>query len=140
MRKLDKIGQVNHSLISEPEQTLRNQFAENVVDKWLRRELKKSLRLKPSITFNELREEDVVLSLDREDHTDNSRRASKRKATGYAEAAAGDSAIMNMVKEMRDELSSLRSKVQELRKPSQTLKSGLRRLRGSTTCVTNQAT
>jgi hypothetical protein len=60
MRKLDKIGQVNHSFISEPEQTLRNQFAENVVDKWLRRELKKSLRLKPSITFNELREKAVV--------------------------------------------------------------------------------
>jgi hypothetical protein len=34
----------------------------------------------------------------------------------YAEAAVGDSAIMNMVKEMRDKLFSLRSEVQELRK------------------------
>ena len=39
MRKFDKIGQVDHSFISEPERTLRHQFAENVFDKWLRREL-----------------------------------------------------------------------------------------------------
>jgi hypothetical protein len=54
--------------------------------------------------------------LDREDHTDNSKRTSKRDATVYAEAAAGDSAIMNIVKEMRDGLFSRRSEVQNLQK------------------------
>ncbi|XP_062570534.1 zinc finger CCHC domain-containing protein 18-like [Saccostrea cucullata] len=114
MKKLDRIGQVDHNFISEPERTLRNQFAENVCDKWLCRELKKSLRLKPSLTFNELREEAVVLSLDKEVHTDSSKHTPKREATVYTEAASSDCAIMNMVKEMRDELSSLRSEVQEL--------------------------
>lgn len=122
MKKLDKIGQVNHHFISEPEQTLRNQFAENVLDKWLRRELKKSLRSRPSLTFNELREEAVVLSLDREVNTDSPKRTPKRDATVYAEAASVDSAMMTMVKEMREELSSLRSEVQELRKTKSSAK------------------
>ena len=119
MRKLDKIGQVDHTFISEPERTLRNQFAENVFDKWLRRELKKSLRSRPSITFNELRKEAVVLSLDREVHSP--RRTPKHEASVYTEAAS-DSAMVNLIKEMRDELSSLRSEVKELQKTKSTPK------------------
>lgn len=45
---------------------LRNQFAENVNDTWLRRELKKLVRAKSAIPFTELREEAIVLSMDRD--------------------------------------------------------------------------
>lgn len=61
MKKLDRIVKVDNSFVSEPEKMPRNQFAENVNDTWLRRELKKLVRAKSYIPFTELREEAIVL-------------------------------------------------------------------------------
>lgn len=84
---------------------LRNQFAENT---WLRRELKKLVRAKSAIPFTELREEAIVLSMDRDEKEVNSGR--KREVPVYAEAASTEMA--DYMKEMKEELSTLGQKLE----------------------------
>lgn len=91
---------------------LRNQFAENVNDTWLRRELKKLVRAKSAIPFTELREEAIVLSMDRDEKEVNSGR--KQEVPVYAEAASTEMA--DYMKEMKEELSTLRSEIRSLKK------------------------
>lgn len=96
--------------MSEPEKMLRNQFAENVNDTWLRRELKKLVRAKSAIPFTELREEAIVLSMDRDEKEVNSGR---KRVHVYAEAASTEMA--DYMKEMKEELSTLRSEIRSLK-------------------------
>lgn len=111
MKKLDRIVKVDNSFVTEPEKMLRNQFAENVNDTWLRRELKKLVRAKSAIPFTELREEAIVLSMDRDEKEVNLRK--KREVPIYAEAASTEMA--DFMKEMKEELSSLLSEIRSIK-------------------------
>lgn len=61
MCKLDKVCKRDNKVIQDRDSTLINQFAENVKYVWLRRELKKRIRRKPSIIFNDISEEATLL-------------------------------------------------------------------------------
>ena len=113
MRKLDLVARVDPTFISNREKTLSNQFAENVSSVWLKRELKRSLRSKPKMSFSDLREEAIVLCSD-----DEPKERKKREAQVFAEAAApsaGYDAMKSLVDDLRKEISSLREEFQDFK-------------------------
>ena len=113
MSKLDRIYRVDGSMVGNRNLMLRNQLAENVFEPWLRRELKKIIRVKKDITFTDLREEAILLCQDQEKPT-------KRKVDVYTEKTApkttqADSELAEILKCIRSEMSDLKKEVAEMK-------------------------
>lgn len=115
MKKLDRVLRLDNSYVTDKDKLLRNQFSENVTDTWLKRELKKIIRARPTITFTDIREEAVVLARDQDETPDCRQRQRKEQHfTVYSEAAEENN-LTKFMTEMRHEMANLRLEVQQLK-------------------------
>ncbi|CAC5426611.1 unnamed protein product [Mytilus coruscus] len=57
MNKLSKVCKRDPKAVQDRDKAIRSQFAENVREPWLKRDLKKRLRDHPDLAFNDIREE-----------------------------------------------------------------------------------
>ena len=64
MNNIDKVFKKYSKAIKDLDAGIRNQFAENVNEPWLKRDLKKRIREYPGFTFNDVREEAALLVQD----------------------------------------------------------------------------
>lgn len=86
MKKLDRVLRLDNIYASDKDKLLRNQFSENVSDTWLKREVKKIIRARSTITFTDIREEGVVLARDQDDTPDcRPRQRKEQHFTVYSE-------------------------------------------------------
>ena len=108
MSKLDRIYRVDESIVGNRNLMLRIQLAENVFEPWLRRELKKIIRVKKDITFTDLREEAILLCQDQEKPT-------KRKVDVYTEKTAPQTTQAEILKCIRSEMSDLNKEIAEMK-------------------------
>lgn len=67
MKKLDRVLRLDNSYVTDKDKLLRNKLSENVTNTCLKRELKKIIRARPTITFTDIREEALVLARDQDD-------------------------------------------------------------------------
>lgn len=70
MKKLDRVLRLNNSYVTDKDKLLRNKLSENVTNTCLKRELKKIIRARPTITFTDIREEALVLARDQDETPD----------------------------------------------------------------------
>ncbi|CAC5397198.1 unnamed protein product [Mytilus coruscus] len=64
MNKLSKVCKRDPKAVQDRDKAIRSQFAENVREPWLKRDLKKRLRDHPDLAFNDIREEATLLVQD----------------------------------------------------------------------------
>lgn len=115
MKKLDNVLRLDDSYVSDKDKLLQNQFSENVANTWLKRELKKIIRARPTITFTDIREEAVVLARDQEETPDcRPRQRKEQHFTVYSEIAE-EKNLTKFMTEMRQEMANLRLEVQQLK-------------------------
>lgn len=70
MKKLDRVLRLDNSYVTDKDKLLRNKLSENVTNTCLKRELKKFIRARPTITFTDIREEALVLARDQDETPD----------------------------------------------------------------------
>lgn len=70
MKKLDRVLRLDNSYVTDKDKLLRNKLSENVTNTCLKRELKKIIRARPTITFTDIREEALVLARDQDETPD----------------------------------------------------------------------
>lgn len=70
MKKLDPFLRLDNSYVTDKDKLLRNKLSENVTNTCLKRELKKIIRARPTITFTDIREEALVLARDQDETPD----------------------------------------------------------------------
>lgn len=70
MKKLDRVLRLDNSYVTDKDKLLRNKLSENVTNTCLKRELKKIIRARPTITFTDIREETLVLARDQDETPD----------------------------------------------------------------------
>lgn len=70
MKKLDRVLRLDNSYVMDKDELLRNKLSENVTNTCLKRELKKIIRARPTITFTDIREEALVLARDQDETPD----------------------------------------------------------------------
>lgn len=70
MKKLDRVLRLYNSYVTDKDKLLRNKLSENVTNTCLKRELKKIIRARPTITFTDIREEALVLARDQDETPD----------------------------------------------------------------------
>lgn len=68
--KLDRVLRLYNSYVTDKDKLLRNKLSENVTNTCLKRELKKIIRARPTITFTDIREEALVLARDQDETPD----------------------------------------------------------------------
>ncbi|KAK3107486.1 hypothetical protein FSP39_015578 [Pinctada imbricata] len=113
MSKLDRVNRIERSLTANRDAMLRNQFAENVFEPWLRHELKKIIRTHKDIAFSDLREEAILLSQDLE--------KPRRKVEIYEEKAVASaqevkgSEVAEIWHFLKNELREIRKEVAEIK-------------------------
>lgn len=115
MKKLDRVLRLDNSYVTDKDKLLRNQFRENVTDTWLKRELKKIIRARPTITFTDIREEAVVLARDQDETPDCSQRQRKDQHFTVDSEAAEENSLTKFMTEMRHEMANIRLEVQQLK-------------------------
>lgn len=115
MKKLDNVLRLDDSYVSDKDKLLQNQFSENVANTWLKRELKKIIRARPTITFTDIGEEAVVLARDQEETPDcRPRQRKEQHFTVYSEIAE-EKNLTKFMTAMRQEMANLRLEVQQLK-------------------------
>ncbi|KAK6184673.1 hypothetical protein SNE40_007100 [Patella caerulea] len=112
MEKLDRIFRVDPKMTLNRDIMLRDQFAENVSDKWLRRELKRKTREHPQISFADLREEANLCSTDID--INNNKPKKCVDVPSYVMKSDKDP-VETLLKELTSEVVSLKKEVNTLR-------------------------
>ncbi|KAK6169856.1 hypothetical protein SNE40_020831 [Patella caerulea] len=119
MEKLDRIFRVDPQMTLNRDTMLRDQFAENVSDKWLRRELKRKTREHPQISFAYLREEANLCSTDI--NINNNKPKKCVDVPSYVMKSDKD-LIETLLKELTSEVVSLKQEVNTMRSKPTTSK------------------
>ena len=118
MCKLDKVCKRDPKVIQDRDMTLRNQFAENVQEFWLRHELKKKIRSMPTIIFNDIREEARLLMEDSQEAKQQQNLTTEFDVPVLAtqvKQPIDHSELTKLFAELKTELQSVKTEVQTLK-------------------------
>jgi len=120
MSKIDKVCKKDSKAIKDLNAAIRNQFAENVKESWLRRDLKKRIREHPGLAFSDVREEAALLVQDDDSSTCKSKGTKVQRNTPdigiFTEQATSSTLeLTKAVAELTQEVSNLKTEINKLK-------------------------